>query len=492
MSEALMPNWLQKRADLSPDKIALFYEGRQITFKQLHTKSIQVAKQLRTLGVTDGSHVAIYSSNSPEMVYIIHALPFLGAVGVLLNTRLSKHELQFQIRDAQCSHVIYENIDSVLSFEELEGVCCTSIPEVLQQEERSFPIHHEITMEKPYTLLYTSGTTGSPKGVIHSYSNHWWSAVSSVLNLGLHEEDLWLAALPLFHVGGLSIMLRSVIYGIPVHLHKSFDVEKVHHAIMKEGVTTISVVSVMVDRLLDELGEENYPSTFRCMLLGGGPAPAPLLEKAKAKSVPVFQTYGMTETSSQIVTLSAEDALRKIGSAGKALFPAQLKISVENRNAEVNEIGEIVVKGPMVTSGYFKRPDANTETIRDGWLYTGDLGFLDDEGFLYVVDRRKDLIISGGENIYPAEIEGVISGLDEVREVGIVGKEDSTWGQVPVAFVVLNNRDSITEEEIKQYSSQRLAKYKVPKEIFFVEELPRNASNKLLRRELSKWLAKGE
>jgi o-succinylbenzoate---CoA ligase len=215
------------------------------------------------------------------------------------------------------------------------------------------------------------------------------------------------------------------------------------------------------------------------MLLGGGPAALPLLEECVQKEIPVFQTYGMTETSSQIVTLSPEDSLRKLGSAGKPLFPSQLKIlSDEKKEAAVNETGEIIVKGPNVTSGYLNR-DKNSN---DGWLYTGDIGYLDEEGFLFVLDRRSDLIISGGENIYPAEIEGVLASHPAIWDAGVIGSQDHKWGQVPVAFIVKHSE--VSEAEIMTFCLERLAKYKIPKKIYFIDKIPRNASKKILRREL--------
>lgn len=200
------------------------------------------------------------------------------------------------------------------------------------------------------------------------------------------------------------------------------------------------------------------------------------------KGIPVYQTYGMTETSSQICTLSADYMLTKVGSAGKPLFPCQLRIEKDGKVMPPNVEGEIVVKGPNVTHGYFKREDATREAIKDGWLRTGDLGYLDEEGFLYVLDRRSDLIISGGENIYPAQIEEVLLAHPKVVEAGVVGKMDAKWGQVPAAFIV--KTDHVTEEEIIRFCEEKLAKYKVPKEVYFLSELPRNASKKLLRREL--------
>jgi O-succinylbenzoic acid--CoA ligase len=479
----VIPHWLTKQADTLPDQTAVeFPDGKQITFKQLKTESQQFAKKLASIGVEKDSHVGILSANEFAMVIAIHAISYLGGVAVLLNTRLTEDELEYQVKDAEVS-VLLTNEEMKEKGAALEVPVVKTFTEVSLKKGESVQLKTEIKLNKPFTIMYTSGTTGFPKGVVHTYGNHWWSAIGSLLNLGLTEKDKWLAGLPIFHVSGLSILIRSVVYGIPVFLMEKFNEQIAHDAIMNRGVTIISVVTVMLQKLIDFLGDDSYPAAFRCMLLGGGPAPEALLEKAKEKNVPVFQSFGMTETASQIVTLSAKDALKKLGSAGKPLFPAQLKI----KDADADGIGEILVKGPMVTGGYFKKEEANSSAFQDGWLATGDLGYTDDEGFLYVVDRRKDLIISGGENIYPSEIESVLTGMEGVKEAGVTGKDHAKWGRVPAAFVVKDS-DQLTEEEVRNYAKTKLADYKVPAHIYFVKELPRNASNKLVRNQLWKLL----
>ncbi|WP_138420294.1 o-succinylbenzoate--CoA ligase [Aquibacillus sediminis] len=487
MSE-IMEHWLEKRANLSPNELAIEMPNHtSITFKQLRDRARTFARKLVTCGVREGDHVALYVNNSVEMVVVIHAISYIGAVAVLINTRLSKTEIAYQLTDARVSMLVTSDqlYEQGTDIETAIPVYC--FKDIEQQSAANIDLKQEVSLDDLFTIIYTSGTTGFPKGVKHTYGNHWWSAVSSALNIGLDHDDKWLASLPLFHVGGLSILMKSVIYGMPVYLLEKFDVDVVHKAIVQEGVTMVSVVSILLDRLIERLADGFYPETFRCMLLGGGPAPQVLLQKAKNKGIPVFQTYGMTETSSQIVTLSPTYALDKLGSAGKALFPAQLKIMKEHRVADEFEVGEITVKGPMVTDGYFANEEANEKAFHNDWLSTGDLGYLDDEGFLYVMDRRKDLIISGGENVYPAEIESVLAGIPGVKEAGVVGIEDDTWGQVPVGFVVKTSVD-LDEDAILHSCSDQLAKYKIPKQIYFVDALPRNASNKLVRHKLLEWI----
>ncbi|OTY06024.1 o-succinylbenzoate--CoA ligase [Bacillus thuringiensis serovar muju] len=471
-----MPNWLMQRAFLTPDRTAIEIEEEKVTFMQLHEKVVSVCEHLTHVGVKPGQKVAVLMKNGMEMITVIHALSYVGAVAVLLNTRLSREELLWQMDDAEVICLVTDQ-----DFE-AKDIPVYSFADIMNGPKEEAPIQEEFSLEEAMTIIYTSGTTGKPKGVILTYGNHWASAVGSSLNLGLRDDDCWLACMPMFHVGGLSLLMKNIMYGMRILLVPKYDADFIHKALQTRGVTIISVVSKMLTDLLERLGAETYPPSLRCMLLGGGPAPKPLLEACVEKGIPVYQTYGMTETSSQICTLSADYMLTKVGSAGKPLFQCQLRIEKDGVVVPPFAEGEIVVKGPNVTGGYFNREDATRETIQNGWLHTGDLGYLDEEGFLYVLDRRSDLIISGGENIYPAQIEEVLLSHPAVAEAGVVGMTDDKWGQVPAAFVVKSGE--VTEEEILHFCEEKLAKYKVPKKTCFLEELPRNASKKLLRREL--------
>lgn len=476
------PNWLMQRAFLTPERIAIYSGNEQKTFAQLHEAVIKKAGKLAHLGVRKGEIVALLMRNSMDMVVMIHALHYIGAVALLQNVRLTVHELVWQLQDSEAKWWIVGDEWGIYKDETAVQTITTSELEKLPQDDA--PLRYQYHFDDTATIMYTSGTTGKPKGVLQTYGNHWWSAVGSVLNLGLYENDCWLAAVPFFHVSGLSILMRSVIYGMSVYMMDPFDAKKANEIIMSGKVTMMSVVSAMLQQMITDLGKRTYPNTFRCMLLGGGPAPKPLLELCRDKNIPVYQTYGMTETASQMATLAPEYSVTKLGSAGKPLFPVQLRIETEGRTARPYEAGEIVVKGPNVTKGYLHRPEATEKAIRDGWFYTGDIGYVDEEGFLYVLDRRSDLIISGGENIYPAEIEAVLLSHEAVEEAGVTGIADERWGQVPCAFVKLKNGYVVTTEQLIAFCQTRLAKYKVPKRIYIVDELPRNAAKKLLRREL--------
>lgn len=493
-----IPNWLKKRAFLTPTRPALIFENEILTFHDTYTRALTMSSKLASVSIKQGDFVGVLLRNHPDTVIILHALQMLGVTAVILNNRLTTEELAWQLNDSKCSFIISEK-EFTTTIEWLSEKLPSSqmlTKEQLNELEQCGTetiIREEFELDEVCSIMYTSGTTGFPKGVMQTYGNHWWSAIGSVLNLGLTEKDVWLCNVPLFHISGFSILIRSVVYGMPIVLHDGFNERRVIEDISTYHVTIMSVVAASLARIVKELGDERLPEQFRCMLLGGGTASLALLNGCSSIGIPVFQTYGMTETASQIVTLSPEDSMRKLGSAGKPLFPAQLKIiSKDGVEQPPNAEGEIVVKGPNVTPGYLHRETETTEKIQDGWLHTGDIGYVDIDGFLYVLDRRADLIISGGENIYPAEIEGVLLSHEAVNEAGVVGMDDERWGQVPVAFVVCEAGSLVTEAELIAFCQGKIAKYKVPKQIVLTDSLPRNASNKLMRRNLRKQLVREE
>lgn len=476
-----LPDWLRHRAATMPERIALIAGDTHWTFADLDQQVEHLARQLMALGIQPGDRVAVLLQNSPVFVTLVHTMPRCRAVLVPLNTRLTPNELAWQLDDVSPRLVIHDQSNA-------------GVADQLHQQQPDYFFYHTdalhdvaasdqaldytIALNELHTIIYTSGTTGKPKGAMLTYGNHWWSATASMLNLGLHDDDRWLAVLPLFHVGGLSILLRSVIYGIPVVLHEAFDAASVNRSLEEHQITIISVVSTMLQRMLDQ---QLCATKLRCVLLGGGPVPRLLLEACNKRGIPVAQTYGMTETASQVATLAPHDALRKSGSAGQPLLPLKVQIDIEGEPAAAGQVGEILVRGPMVTPGYFNRPTATAAALQDGWLHTDDLGYLDSDGYLYVVDRRDDIIISGGENVYPAEIEEVLLAFPAVAEAGVIGTPDEQWGQVPVAFVVLHPGAELDETVIMAFCHERLARYKTPRAIYLVAVLPRTAAGKLRR-----------
>jgi len=499
-SGAVVPEWVSRRAYLTPGATALIDARRRWSFRELDEAAEEAAARLWDAGVRPGHHVAILGRNSSEYVIALCALMGLGAVTIPLNTRLAPVEIAWQLKDGDVAFLLYDEDLTDLSRQALGELSGEGAPRLLslagvalgdEQGQKAAKAAGRASVRRPCVsfdevqgIIYTSGTTGRPKGALLTYGNHWWSAIGSGINLGGHAGDVWLLSVPLFHVSGLSIVMRSLIHGFAVLLHERFDPAAANEAIDRQGVTIISVVSTMLSRMIEARGDRRFPPTLRAVLAGGGPVPRPLLEAALALGAPVLQTYGMTETASQAATLSPQDALRKLGSAGKPLFPVQIRV-----DAPLGDVGEILVKGPSVSPGYYRRLEESEKSRKDGWLLTGDLGYFDDEGYLYVVDRRADLIISGGENVYPAEVESVLKRHPAVVEAGVVPKSDPRWGQVPVAFIVAREKptDRLAAELI-QHCEEQLARYKVPAEVRFVPELPYNAAGKLARHLLQELL----
>jgi O-succinylbenzoate-CoA ligase len=511
--ETTLPNWLKRSAENIPTQPAISCKGRTLTFAQLDRQATQLAYQLATLGIHAGSRVAVLTGSDLPYVVCVHALMRLEAILVPLNLRLTAEEQSWLIHDVQANLLVHDERHTERAHEILQSLTTLSdnatgkdpahLPHVTiglasttndvtlyDVVPTTLPLKEEITLSTTQAIMYTSGTTGKPKGVVITYGMQWWNAIGSALNLGHRPDDCWLACMPLFHIGGLSILMKNVIYGIRIILHEKFDAVTVNDTIQKEHVTIISVVAVMLQRMLAALEQEpqqngRYPATLRCVLLGGGPAPRPLLEDCASRDIPVVQSYGLTESCSQAATLSPADALRKLGSAGRPLLPVQLRIMNEGQPAAPGEAGIICLKGPTITASYDHRPDATAATIHDDWLETGDVGYLDNDGYLYVLDRRSDLIISGGENVYPAEIEAALLAHPAVIEAGVCGQADPAWGQVPIAFVRLATESTVTEQELHGHAEHHLARFKQPQRIYIVsQQLPRNSAGKLLRRNL--------
>jgi O-succinylbenzoic acid--CoA ligase len=339
-------------------------------------------------------------------------------------------------------------------------------------------------------VLYTSGTSGRPKGAILTFASLIASARAQARLLGPSEpSDRWLLCMPLFHVGGLSILIRSALAGSAVVLYERFEVERVSEALEREGITHVSFVATMLTRVLEHRRARRAPESLRCVLLGGGPASSALLEQAIGLGYPIAPTYGLTEAASQVATRPPQVPVGPGEDPAAGLRPlpgVELRIVDEGRRVlGPGAVGEIEVRGPIVMAGYLDDPAASARALRDGWLSTGDLGWLDSAGGLRVLDRRADLIISGGENVYPAEVEAVLTAHPQVAEAGVVGLDDPVFGQRPYAFVVWRGEAELEVEILLRWCRDRLAAFKRPVGIQAIESLPRTASGKLIRRSLA-------
>lgn len=478
-------DWVALRARSHPNHPAVECSGTTWTYTDLDRLVGTAAGALRARDVEDGEPVAVLAGNGLEIARFAHAIPRTGAAFMPLNARLSASELAFQLGDSRARLLIATPEYAEVARDAAARAGVAVLDATSGEWDAGAPLGgtDAIEADRPHSVIYTSGTTGRPKGAVLTHGNFYWSAVASAMNLGVREDDRWLACMPLFHVGGLSILLRSGIYGTTAVVHERFEEARVNAALREDGVTLLSVVATMLTRMFEVDGLP-LGNSLRAVLLGGGPAPRPLLEAARDRGVPVLQTYGLTETASQVATLPPEDALRKLGSAGLALSSSTVRIEVDGRAAEDGEVGEICVAGPTVCAGYLHRPDATAEAIRDGWLHTGDLGYLDEEGYLYVADRRDDLIVSGGENVYPAEVESALLALEGVEECAVVGVPDERWGHLVVAVIV----GGAELEGIPSALRGALAGYKVPRRVVRWDGLlPRTASGKLQRHLVREW-----
>ena len=491
-SAASMPEWLRERARLSAEQPALVCGDDRWDFAELDRRVSAVAGRLAMRGISSGDHVALLSTNSSGFVQFVHAVPRLGAVLVPLNVRLTVDEVAWQLADSRATCLVFDERNESKAKDlgdRLPSLTCFPLAELTRPQEHidlgQAAGPSNIECSAVHSVIYTSGTTGQPKGAMLTYGNHFWSAAASAQNLGLRSDDCWLACMPLFHVGGLAILLRGVIYGNTVIVHESFDPDAVNNAIDHQGVTIFSAVSNMLLRILESRGERPFPPTLRCVLAGGGPVPEPLLEKCRSRGLPVVQTYGLTEAASQVATQSPDSHQQVPGSAGRPFANTDLRIESDLGEAVPSgEPGEIVVRGPTVMSGYLGNPEATAKALRDGWLHTGDIGYIDAHGNLHVLDRRDDLIVSGGENVYPAEVEEVLRSHPAVLDAAAFGVPDERWGQQLIAAIVPRPGNMPTGEELAAYCRTRLASYKVPKQLRFVPQLPHSSSGKLLRRTL--------
>ncbi len=491
-----MQDWLLARKNTSPDKIALVAGAEAVTYERLHWLTHEISVTLQShIFIRPGDHVAVLLPTSLRYAAALFALMRAKAVIVPLNTRLTVEELRWQLENADCTVLIYDRETEAQAVQLANSRCRGILLEESTHEEvdsLTFVRAHvspddehlagEIDLKASFGIIYTSGTSGKPKGAVLTYGNLFYSALASAYHIGHLPDDKWLCVLPLYHVGGLSILIRAVLYGITVDLRRRFDAEEINYALTHDSVTLVSLVPTMLYRLLDTR-RESWSSRLRLVLVGGAAASVDLIERCGEAGIAVATTYGLSEAASQVATAPPEVALRKPGSAGRPLLFTQVRIVDEDGQVQpAGEYGEVLVQGPTVMQGYYNNPSATASALGDGWLHTGDLGYLDEDGDLWIVQRRSDLIISGGENVYPAEVEAVLRAHPAVKEAVAVGVVDAEWGQKVAAVVQLQSGCVLTEAELLAYSRAHLAGYKQPRLIRFIDELPQTASGKIERK----------
>lgn len=502
--------WVFKRAMTYPDGPFLKEEereDRQFTNAEFNRRVNRMAHALYDLGLKRGDRVGALLLNSSEFLEIFFACAKTGIIMVPMNFRLAVPELAYILRDSTPKAVFYSSdfSDKVMALESKRGKIKHFIKhggeELLEdQNVRDFvskfpdeePIPEtEVTEDDPLTIMYTSGTTGDPKGAVIVHKNIIFDAIHNLINYSLNRSFRSLVSAPMFHIGALAASSTPVIYaGGSLVLKRFFNASEMLKLITKERVNYMFTVPVMYHMMTEaeEWGRTDFSHVYY-FFAGAAPMPVDLIKKYQdEKGVRFAQGYGMTETC-QISALSLDDSIRKAGSVGKEVFHMTMRIVDDNDNdVPQGEVGEIVLKGPNIFSGYWNKPEETEEAMRGGWFHTGDLGRRDEEGFLYIVGRKVELIISSGENIYPTEVEKAVTSLPEVKEAAAIGMPDPKRGEVVCAFVVLDEKKEITEEEIVDRLFGKIANFKIPKKFFFVEELPKNASGKILKKELKKML----
>ncbi|MCH2171416.1 long-chain-fatty-acid--CoA ligase [Myxococcota bacterium] len=496
--------FIAKRAHLNSKREALVEveRGRRFDFSQLDARTNRAAHAMLNQGVTQGDRVALLMMNGVEYVESFFGLAKIGAVVVPLNWRLLADELEFILKDSESSVLIYD-----AEFDQV----------VAQLAERELGIDHFIRVgdaselptfasdydaitsaassESPKIeacgddllfIMYTSGTTGRPKGAMHSHASMLAASTAIVTTADVRRGDRYLQMLPLFHVGALTPTISTFHSGSTLVLMRAFDPSRAWEILELEQVTTGLAVPAMLQFMwVSPLRESSDTATLRWLMCGAAPVPVPLIEHYDSIGIEIHQVYGLTETGGPACLIGSEEALAKAGSTGAPFFHTEVRVvRPDGSDTDPGEVGEVLVRGRHLMLGYWNRAEATAESIRDGWLYTGDLASIDEDGFVYIRDRIKDMIISGGENIYPAEIESVLAGHPSLKESAVIGIPSERWGESPAAIVVLRDEESASAEELIEYCRDKLAPFKVPRVVEFLSEIPRNPTGKILKRVL--------
>jgi len=488
--------FLKRTASKFSPREALVCAGRRISYADFDQGVTRLANTLISLGVKKGDPVALLAYNGPEFAYAVFGVQRAGAVCVPLNYRLKTQELTYILEDSESKVILYgtqfsETVNSLRGKTRLDRYICLSEEEAA---DKSLPAGSpprypqvEIEEEGPATLLYTSGTTGHPKGAVLTHKNLIWTCVSQAVEYGVSGADKVLITSPMFHTGAFFRFLTAVYLGNTICLMEQFDPVKFLEIIQEEEITFTSLVPtmfIMVDQLPENVKNSFRTTSLRKYITSGSILPVDLVRRIQKlfPQAEIRDSYGATEFNFATV-LQPEDLERKLGSVGRAHVNAEVRIlNEQGQEVPPGEVGEICVRGPQVMREYFQDPQGTKEAFHQGWFRTGDLGKMDAEGFLYIVDRRTDMIISGGENIYPREIEEVLYAHEKIAEAAVIGVPDPLWGEAVRAIIVPKPGAGLTEQEVIDFCVQRLAGYKKPRSVIFADSLPKNPSNKVLKR----------
>jgi fatty-acyl-CoA synthase len=485
-------SWLTKRAATSADRVALVHgDGEKVTYGELGESAARWAALFTARGIGRGDRVAFLGENQPSFVEVLFGAARAGVVFVPVNTRLAAPEVAFILADSGARLLVHDERLATVATEaagERPRIVVGADADAALASVDPVPELPVLGLDDPAAILYTSGTTGRPKGAVLTHGNLTWNSLNTLVDADIISTDVALVISPLFHAASLGMGLLPVLLkGGTVVLERAFDAGRALRLIEQHGVTMLSGVPTTYQFMAEHSDWASTDlSTLAKLTCGGSPVPTRVLEAFEARGLSFSQGYGLTETSPGATYLPANRTRSKMGSVGQAHFFTEVRVVDENGSTvEPGEIGEIQVRGPNVTPGYHGNPTATAESFTDdGWFRTGDLGSFDAEGYLFVADRLKDMIISGGENIYPAEVEDLILGLPDVTGAAVVGIPDERWGETPWAIVTLRHGAELTTEQLNEHLTGRIARYKIPKNVVVVDELPRTASGKVKKLEL--------
>jgi acyl-CoA synthetase (AMP-forming)/AMP-acid ligase II len=489
---------LTKRAAMTPEREGLICEGIRRTYRQLNDRANRLAHAMKALGVAYGDRVGLLALNEPEYYDMYFGLGKIGAMLVPINHRLAGPEIQYILSDCGAKVLVFgkeftEVVDSIrkdipvkhrVAIAESPPEWASSYKKIIGDASGEEP-PMEGAEDDTLTILYTSGTTGRPKGAMLTHGYYFWNSVNLMSTLGSDVGETTLIALPLFHIGALAGPPWLVHGGGKAVLLRTLDPKRFLELVQEEKANGFGSVPQLLDFLKLVPDFEKYDwSSIRVILVYAAPVPVALIKEYAAAGIKVRQLYGLTECNTATV-LDSENALAKVGSCGKPFFHTEVRVVDENDRDVGPEVkGEILLRSPNMMKGYWNRPEDTAAALKDGWLHTGDIGRMDADGFLYIMDRKKDMIISGGENIYPAEIEDYLRHHPKVQDVGVIGYPHEKWGEAVMAVVVVKAGESLTEAELIQWCQGRIGKFKIPKKVVFTDAIPRTPTGKILKRVL--------
>ena len=493
-------DFLTRRSRLTPDREGLVCEGGRFTYKDLNNRANRLANAMKGLGIGHGDRVSILAFNEPEYYDMYFGLGKIGAILVPVNYRLAGPEIKYILSDCESKVLVFgpeysEVVDSIrndipardfiaisedppqwaTSYQTLIGGASDGEPQIAGSDDDTL------------TILYTSGTTGRPKGAELSHAYYYWNSVNLSCTLGLDIGNTSLIALPLFHIGALAGPPWIVHSGGKVVLLRTLDPQRFLELMEEEKVTGFGSVPQLLDFLKLVPDFEKYDwGSVRTIMVYAAPVPVTLIKEYEAVGIEVRQLYGLTECNTGTV-LDSENAIDKVGSCGRPFFHTEVRVVDDNgQDLPPGEKGEVLLRAPNMMKGYLNRPEETAAAIKDGWLYTGDIAKMDEDGFLYILDRKKDMIISGGENIYPAEIEDALLNHPKVADVGVIGYAHERWGEAVKAIVVVRDGQSLTEEELIEWCQGKIGRFKIPKAVVITDTIPRTPTGKILKTELRK------